>query len=120
MESRSVYLGIATRLRGSGTGALNSDHIHSPLTEALWCAVAESERLFSASLLHAVMFAALCSHPKSDFEKAGDGIHNLYLKALETMPYLKKSASKARSSETDALVDEWKRINQAKGGGTNG
>lgn len=120
MASRSVYLGIATRLRGSGTGALNRDHIHSPLTEALWCAVTESESLFSASLMHAVMLSSLCSHPKADFNKGADGVHSLYLKALGMMPYLKKSTAKARAREMDALIDEWRRINQKKDGESDG
>lgn len=119
MESRSVYLGIATRLRGHCTGALNKDHIHSPITEALWCAVTESESLLSASLLHAVMLSALCSHPKSDFDKGADSVHSMYLKALGVMPYLKASTAKVRTSETEALVDEWRRLNEQGDGGTD-
>ncbi len=110
MESRAVYLGIATRLRGGATGALAHSFLHSAVTEALWYAVAETERLFAANLSHAVMLASMYGHPDANLDKGNEQIHEMYLSALGTMPYL-KNLDRRRSGDVDELVEEWKRLN---------
>lgn len=110
MESRAVYLGIATRLRGGATGALGHSFLHSAVTEALWYAVTETERLFDANLSHAVMLASMYGHPDANLDKGNEQIHDMYLSALGTMPYMKDLQSR-RAGDVEALVEEWKRMN---------
>lgn len=110
MESRSVYLGIAVRLRGSQAGALSRAYLHSGIAEGLWYAVAEAERLFKARLAHGVMLASLYGNPRADLDSGNDTVHDMYVHALRAMPYIK--VQPRRSAESDAaLVEEWRRVN---------
>lgn len=111
MESRSVYLGIATRMRGSCTGALSRTYLHSEITEALWYAVVESEQLLAVRLSHAVMLASLYGNPQATLEKGNDQIHEMYMGALGLMPYVGASVRRKKASADDGLVEEWRRVN---------
>lgn len=110
MESRSVYLGIAIRMRGNQAGALSRAYIHSRITEGLWYAVAETERLFNAKLAHASMLASLYGNSNTDVNEGSDHIHDLYVKALQTIPYIQVNTPSSADSNA-ALVEEWKRVN---------
>lgn len=83
------------------------------ITEALRQAVVERELIFQANLAHAVAIAALYGHPKTDHEGGWDQVQDMYIRALDTLPYIKagKAARAAKKTETDALVDEWRRLN---------
>lgn len=107
-------------MRGSDTGALKRTYLHSAVTEALWYAVAESERLFTAKLSHAVMIAALYGNPTAELSKGNDQIHDMYMRALGTVPYFKLAAGQAARSDTDALVEEWRKENAGIAGGDSG
>lgn len=117
MESRGVYLGIATRLRGRDTGALNRTYLHSGITESLWCAVVESEHLFTAKLMHAVMLASMYGNPESSLSKGNDQVHEMYLSALGSIPYFGTAVSKSKQGATDELVEEWRKVNSGLAGG---
>lgn len=111
-------------MRGSCTGALSRTYLHSGITEALWYAVAETERLFEARMSHAVMLAALYGNPRAELDKGNEQIHEMYIGALGTIPYL-GDLSRRRKSDTDELVEEWRRINadaaaQGENKGTDG
>ena len=110
MESRSVYLGIAVRMRGTSAGALSRTYLHSAITEWLWCLVSESESLFGAKLAHAMMLASLYGNPTAKLDDGNDQIHEMYIDALNTIPYL-KAAGLRKSGENDDLVAEWRRVN---------
>jgi len=110
LESRSVYLGVAVRLRGSQAGALSRAYLHSGITEGLWYAVAETERLFEAKLAHAVMLSSLYGNPRADLDDGNDQVHDMYVAALHVMPYIK--IKPRRSADADAaLVAEWRKVN---------
>jgi len=110
LESRSVYLGIAVRLRGSQAGALSRAYLHSGITEGLWYAVAEAEQLFGARLAHGVMLASLYGNPRADLDAGNDTVYDMYVHALHAMPYVK--VQPRRSAESDAaLIEEWRRVN---------
>ena len=91
MESRSVYLGIATRLRGRDTGALSRAYLHSGISESLWYGVVESEKMFDA--------------------------REMYVDALEVLPYFRAVTRKASHGSTAELVEEWRRVNKEAAGG---
>ena len=97
-------------MRGPSAGALTRTYLHSGITEGLWCAVAERESLFGARLAHAVMLSALSSHPRADLGEGNDLIHEMYLNALHTLPYIKVTRH-SKQKETDELVAEWRRVN---------
>lgn len=110
MESRSVYLGIAVRLRAPSAGALARTYLHSAITEGLLCAVAESENLFMAKLAHALMLSSLYGNSAAKLDEGNDQVHEMYLDALHMIPYLNtKSGTSDRG--TAELVEEWRRIN---------
>ena len=110
MESRSVYLGIATRLRGDASGVLTRRYLHSRITEALWFEVTETSSMFTANLSHAVMLASMYGNPEASLDKGNEQIHEMYVKALKTIPYIRVGSS-VSGGGADALVEEWRRIN---------
>lgn len=110
MESRSVYLGIATRLRGLSSGALDRVYLHSPVTYSLYCAVTETESHLLANLIHGVMRAALYGNPMTDVKDGNEKIPQLFKMAMKTVPYVKFSEDTAADG-TDGLIEEWKRAN---------
>lgn len=83
------------------------------ITEALRQAVVERELIFQANLAHAVAVAALYGHPQMNHEGGWEQVKDMYVQALDTLPYIKagKAARAAKKTETDALVDEWRRLN---------
>ncbi len=85
------------------------------MTEALWHAVVEAERLFDANLSHAVMLASMYGHPDANLDKGNEQIHEMYLSALGTLPYFKGLSR--RRDDSDELVAEWRRINAESGAG---
>jgi len=97
-------------MRGPSTGALSGTYLHSGITEGLWCAVAETERLFGAKLAHAAMLASLCGHSRADLDEGNDLVHEMYVEALHTFPYV-KAASRGKPSANDELVAEWRKVN---------
>lgn len=80
------------------------------MTEALWHAVAETERLFDANMAHAVMLASMYGHPDANLDKGNEQIHEMYLSALGTMPYF-RGLARRRADDSAALVEEWRRMN---------
>ena len=114
MEARSVYLGIAVRMRGGQSGALCRDYLHSALTEAYWYAVRENESYFIANLAHAMMIASLYGNDRTDVREGNEQIPKNYRLALETMPYVRRQARKAPSGDVDGLVEEWRRVNETE------
>lgn len=112
MESRSVYLGIATRLRGNSIGSLDRDYLHSPVTVALYGAVTEAESHMVANLLHGVMCAALYGNPMTDVKDGNKAVRDMFKAAMRTVPYVKFSDDRS-SDGVDRLVDEWRRENDA-------
>lgn len=98
-------------MRGSSTGALSRTYLHSGITESLWYAVAETERLAEAKLAHAVMVAALYGNPRADMDKGNEQIHEMYIGALGTVPYIAVATESVHRGDTDELVAEWRRIN---------
>jgi len=98
-------------MRGSSTGALGRTYLHSAITEALWYAVAETERLFEAKLAHAVMLASLYGNPDAKLSEGNEQIHDMYLRALHAMPYI-RVATQTTPGDADALVEEWRRLNE--------
>lgn len=106
-------------MRGSSIGALSRRFLHSAITEHLWCSVIEVESMFAANLSHAIMLASMYGNPQASLEKGNDQIHTMYLKALNTLPYMKATKHTAKA-EADALIEEWKRINAAAQPGEGG
>lgn len=98
-------------MRGASAGALSGTYLHSGITEGLWCAVAETEALFGAKLAHAIMLSSLYGHPSASLDDGNDEVHEMYLAALHTIPYV-KAAGRSRKSDNDELVAEWRRINE--------
>jgi len=117
LESRSVYLGIATRLRGRDTGALSRAYLHSGISESLWYGVVESEKMFDARLMHAVMLASLYGNPSAKLDSGNDQVHEMYVDALEVLPYFRAVTRKASHGSTEELVEEWRRVNKEAAGG---
>ena len=99
-------------MRGSSIGALTRSYLHSGITESLWYAVAESERLFTARLLHATMGACLYGNPAADLDKGNESVHRAYLNALGAVPYLSTLVKRARRTDTEELVEEWRKANE--------
>ena len=99
-------------MRGSQAGALERTYLHSGITEGLWYAVAEIERLRDAKLSHALMLAALYGNPSAKLDDGNDQVHDMYLDALRTMPYIKAATLRHRKDGDDGLVDEWRRVNE--------
>lgn len=97
-------------MRGGAIGVLGHVYRHSPVTEYLWYAVTEAEYLFNAHLTHAMMLSSLYSHPEAQIQEGNEHTHKLYLKALNSLPYMHVS-DKAASDDTAAMVDEWRRLN---------
>jgi len=97
-------------MRGPSSGALERTYLHSAITEGLWCAVSEAESLFGARLAHAVMLSSLYGNPRAELDKGNDQIHEMYLAALHTIPYLKAAAA-GKPGKDDELVAEWRRVN---------
>lgn len=113
MESRSVYLGVAVRLRGCGRGTLSRDYLHSHVTEALYYDVAEIETLLPSRLAHANMLASIYGNPATNPEDGHEQVKKLYLSSLRMVPYMKAVTADRRPSEVAALVDEWRRLNSS-------
>lgn len=89
------------------------------ITEALRQAVVERELIFQANLAHAVAVASLYGHPQMDREGGWKQVQDMYVQALDTLPYIKagKAARAAKKTETDALIDEWRRLNNVPADG---
>ena len=99
------------RLRGDSKGALDRVYLHSGVTASLWSAVVESERLFEARLLHAVMLASLYGNPLAKLDTGNDQVHEMYIGALGSMPYLGVALHGAERSDSTQLVEEWRKLN---------
>ena len=98
-------------MRGSDTGALKRTYLHSVISESLWYGVLESELMFHAKLEHAVMLASLYGNPAAGLDKGNEQVHGMYVRALETMPYIRAISRGAAKSSTDELVEEWRKEN---------
>lgn len=109
-------------MRGTCSGThFGRAYLHSAITEALWYAVAESERLFMAKLSHGVMLASLYGNPDSNLSDGNDQIHEMYLGALGAIPYFGVATRTRRtSSKADELVKEWRRLNTKPAEGEEG
>ena len=107
-------------MRGSSAGAVSRAYLHSAVAEALRYAVVETEQMFSAKLAHAVMLAALYGNPRADLDKGNDQVQEMYINAIKAFPYFKQVVSKAAKTDTEALVDEWRRVNSVAGGKEGG
>lgn len=101
-------------MRGSDKGAVSRAYLHSAVAESLRYAVVEIESVFAAKLTHAVMIAALYGNPRADLDQGNDQLHEMYLSALKTLPYFRKVVKKASKSDTESLVEEWRRINSGE------
>lgn len=99
-------------MRGSSIGALTRTYLHSGITESLWYSVAEVERLFTARLSHAVMLACLHGNPAADLDKGNEQVHKMYLNALGAVPYFNTVVRRSRRTETEELVEEWRKANE--------
>lgn len=97
-------------MRGSPAGALSRTYLHSAITEGLWYAVAESEFLFGAKMSHALMLASLYGNSSAKLEDGNDQVHEMYVDALNTVPYIKAATAREPGGE-DGLVAEWRRVN---------
>lgn len=106
------------RMRGSSTGALSRTYLHSVITEWLWHSVAEVESMFTAKLAHACMIAAMYGNPAAKIENGNDQIHDMYLAAVRTFPYMKAASSGVKGD--DGMIEEWRRVNEAAGVGVDG
>ena len=112
MEARSVYLGIAVRMRGHHPGALGRNYLHSGLTETYWYAVKENENYFIANLAHGMMIASLYGNDRANVEEGSSQVPKNYRAALETMPYVRRVERRTETDETDALIKEWRELNR--------
>lgn len=97
-------------MRGSSRGVLERAYLHSGVTEGLWYAVSEAACLFEAKLSHAVMLSSLYGNPSAKLDNGNDQIHEMYVEALNTLPYV-KAATSGSPGARDALVEEWRRVN---------
>ena len=82
MEARSVYLGIAVRMRGHHPGALGRNYLHSGLTETYWYAVKAKENYFIANLAHGMMIASLYGNDRANVEEGSRQVPKNYRAAL--------------------------------------
>jgi len=94
-------------------GALTRTYLHSGISESLWYGVAESERMFCAELSHAVMLASLYGNPAAGLDKGNEQVHEMYVRALESMPYFRVIAKRVEKGANDDLVAEWRKENAA-------
>lgn len=90
--------------------------MHTYLTTALRCNVLESEFLLFARLHYMQAFSALNAHPKVDINSANDKINELYINALNMIPYLTDglSAQDYIMQERLKLIEEYKKFVQNK------
>lgn len=92
-------------------GSLSRAYLHSAITESLWYAVTEAEHMFQAKLSHAVMLASLYGNPLAKLDSGNEQVHEMYVGALGTAPYLAALTKRAAHGDKDALVEEWRRAN---------
>ena len=100
MESRGIYLRVATFLRAQHA-PIEFEYGHSGLTLNLHGNVLESELSFQARLTYVTAFAALHAHPDADFAKAADKVNDLHANAFYSIPYYAKM-NEAKAGEVDA------------------
>lgn len=109
MESRRIYLEVATLLRGNSAPPIDPfEYRHSRVALDIRRDVVESMLLYESGLAYMAAFASLHAHPQADIEKGSDQINKMYFDALGKVPYL----TGGQSGEDIVMGDRMKAVEE--------
>lgn len=114
MESRGIYLRVATFLRAQHA-PIEFEYAHSGLTLNLHGEVLEADILFQSKLSYAVAYASQHGHPDADFKKAAEQVNKLHANAFYSIPYYGKlsgvtDGNPQITDDIKAMAERYKKV----------